>query len=230
MSNTILATVLQAIRQGQPAALVTQVQGPMPGAKCLVTPSMTLGSLGDVSLDQVATRDARSMLFQGATGVRHYGPDGQERGDSVEVFVQSFGPPPRMYIFGAIDFSRALVRIAKLLGYHVTVCDPRTAFATHARFPEADELVVQWPHEFLANAEVDERTALCVLTHDPKFDVPALKAAVKTPAGYIGAMGSRATHREHGAGLVDRDPQVFDLIQIEVQAGRLARRGCPEYR
>jgi xanthine dehydrogenase accessory factor len=194
VTATILEALLSAIREREPVALVTVVEGPSSGAKALVTPSSVLGSFGNDALDRATVGDARAMLVNGTTGIRHYGPEGEERGDALEVFVQSFAPPPRMYVFGAIDFSRATVRIGKLLGYHVTLCDARATFATRKRFPEADEIVVRWPHEFLAEAPVDERTALCVLTHDPKFDVPLLMAAVRTPAAYIGAMGSRRTH------------------------------------
>jgi xanthine dehydrogenase accessory factor len=196
VTASILEALIHAIREGEPVALVTLVDGPGAGAKALVTPSNVLGSLGSAAVDRAMTGDARAMLMHGSTGTRHYGPEGEQRGSALEVFVQSFAPPPRMYVFGAIDFSRATVRIGKLLGYHVTVCDARATFATRKRFPEADEVVVRWPHEFLAEAPVDERTALCVLTHDPKFDVPLLLAAVKTPAAYVGAMGSRRTHRD----------------------------------
>ena len=113
--------------------------------------------------------------------------------DGEIVFVHALAPRPALYIFGAIDHAAALARVGKLLGYRVTVCDPRAAFVTRERFPEADELVVDWPDRFLGSAPVDERTAVCVLTHDAKFDVPALVAALATPAGYIGAMGSRTT-------------------------------------
>lgn len=203
MTEGILDQALAAIRAGRPAALLTEVAGPRPGAKALVTPAQELGSLGDPGLDRSAMGTARSMLAQGATGTRHYGAQGQEREDEVEIFVQSFAPPPLMYVFGAIDFSRSTVRIGKLLGYRVTVCDARSAFATRDRFPEADRVVAAWPHQFLAQAEVDERTALCVLTHDPKFDVPLLKVAVRTRAGYIGAMGSRRTHQARMARLAE---------------------------
>jgi xanthine dehydrogenase accessory factor len=196
VTASILETLLAVIRKGEPVALVTVVDGPGVGAKALVTPSDVLGSLGNDALDRAVTGDARAMLMHGSTGTRHFGEQGEQRDDALEVFVQSFAPRPRMYVFGAIDFSRATVQIGKLLGYHVTVCDARATFATRKRFPEADEVVVRWPHEFLAEAPVDERTALCVLTHDPKFDVPLLMAAVKTPAAYVGAMGSRRTHRD----------------------------------
>jgi len=140
--------------------------------------------------------DARGMLAQGLTGVRRYGPDGERRRDELSVFVQSFAPAPRMLVFGAIDFAAAVARAGKFLGYRVTVCDARPIFATQARFPDADEVVVDWPHRYLAKTPVDSRTVICVLTHDPKFDVPVLEVALRTPAGYIGAMGSRRTHED----------------------------------
>jgi len=113
--------------------------------------------------------------------------------DGDAVFVHAFNPRPAMYIFGAIDHAAALARVGKLLGYRVTVCDARAAFVTPERFPEADELVVDWPDRFLHAAPVDAATVVCVLTHDEKFDVPALIAALETPAVYIGAMGSKVT-------------------------------------
>ena len=147
-------------------------------------------------LDAAVDDDVRGMLAQGLTGTRHYGEHGERRGDELAVFVNSFAPPPRMFVFGAIDFAAAVARVGKFLGYHVTVCDARPIFATRSRFPDADEVVVDWPHRFLAGAEVDARTVICVLTHDPKFDVPVLEVALRTPAGYIGAMGSRRTHED----------------------------------
>jgi xanthine dehydrogenase accessory factor len=110
-----------------------------------------------------------------------------------DTFFLPFAPRPEMYVFGAVDHAAAIGRIGKFLGYRVTICDARTRFATRERFPDVDEVVVQWPDEFLRGAPVDERTAICVLTHDHKFDVPLLKVALETPAGYIGAMGAKRT-------------------------------------
>ena len=117
----------------------------------------------------------------------------------LTLLVESSVPPPRMIVFGAVDFAAALVRVGKFLGYHVTVCDARPVFATRARFPEADDIVVDWPHRYLRRTATDARTVLCVLTHDAKFDVPLLEAALRLPVAYVGAMGSRRTH-------VDREP------------------------
>ncbi len=103
---------------------------------------------------------------------------------------------PRLLIFGAVDFAAALSQAGRFLGYHVTVCDARPVFATTARFPHADEVVADWPHRYLERAEVDERTAVCVLTHDAKFDIPLLRLALELPVAYVGAMGSRRTHEE----------------------------------
>jgi xanthine dehydrogenase accessory factor len=150
------------------------------------------------------------MLDHGTTGVLRLGPEGERRLDDLQVFVQSFAPPPRMLVFGAIDFAAAVARVGKFLGYHVTVCDARAVFATPKRFPEADEVVVEWPHKYLARVAVDHRTVICVLTHDPKFDVPLLEVALRTDAAYVGAMGSRRTHddrleRLREAGLSDEE-------------------------
>ncbi|MER7820897.1 XdhC/CoxI family protein, partial [Streptomyces sp. NPDC096153] len=152
------------------------------------------GSLGSEGLDAAVVADARGGLAQGSTGVRHYGPRGQRREDDVSVFLHSFAPPPRMLVFGAIDYAAAVARIGDFLGYRVTVCDARPVFATPKRFPEGVEVVVDWPHRYLDRTETDARTVICVLTHDPKFDVPLLEQALRRPAAYIGAMGSRRTH------------------------------------
>jgi xanthine dehydrogenase accessory factor len=178
-----------------------------------------LGSLGDPDLDRVVARDALGELAAGTTAVRHYGPHGEAREDTVAVFVESFAPPPRMLVFGAVDFTAALVRVAKVLGYRITVCDAREVFATRSRFPQADEVVVDWPDRLLARvgADLTTRDAVCVLTHDAKFDVPALVSALATDAGYVGAMGSRRTH----------DDRLARLREVGVDDAGLARIRAP---
>lgn len=190
-----------AIRSGRPAALVTRLDGSRAGAKLLVFADEALGDLGSTGLNHAATQEARALLNAGETALRTFGEDGEPVGMDVQLFIQAFAPKPNMYIFGAIDFSRAMARIGKYLGYTVTVIDARPIFATKARIPDADEVVVSWPDEFLDRAPVDERTALIVLTHDVKFDIPLLQVALRTPAGYIGAMGSRRTHANRIAAL-----------------------------
>jgi xanthine dehydrogenase accessory factor len=187
----------RAIRAEQPVALATVVDGPGVGAHLLLQPGgEPLGTLGDPDLDRVVARDALGELQSGRTGVRHYGPKGEANEAAVSVFIESYAPPPRMLIFGAVDFTAALTRVAKILGYRVTVCDAREVFATRARFPFADEVVVDWPNRLLdeVGSTLGPRDVICVLTHDAKFDVPAIVSALKTDVGYIGVMGSRRTH------------------------------------
>lgn len=196
MANEMFDRLTRAIRAEEPVALATVIEGPGVGSKMLIGPDGEAdGSLGNADLDRVVLRDAIGELAAGTTGVRHYGPNGEARQDEVMVFIESFAPPPQMLIFGAVDFTAALSRVAKILGYRVTVCDARPVFATTQRFPYADEVVVDWPHRLLekVGGDLGPRDAICVLTHDPKFDIPAVVNALATDVGYLGAMGSRRT-------------------------------------
>lgn len=213
-----LAGMQASIAAEEPVAVATIVAGPHHvGRHLVVRRDRCEGSLGTSRLDDTVREDAIGLLESGTTGFLHYGPEGERLGEGLDVFVQSFAPPPRMFVFGAIDFSAALVRVGKLLGFKVTVVDARPVFATPRRFPEADDVVVDWPHRWLASQEVDSRTVIAVLTHDPKFDVPALRAALATKAGYIGAMGSRRTH----------DDRVVRLKEAGVTDDELARIHSP---
>ncbi|MFD0686986.1 XdhC family protein [Actinomadura fibrosa] len=221
------AEVAAAIEAREPVAVATVVAGPgRIGARRVVWPGRASGTLAPgapyaARLDAAVDDDARGMLAQGLTGQRHYGREGERRLDELSVFVHAFAPPPRLLVFGAIDFAAAVARIGAFLGYHVTVCDARPVFATPKRFPDADEVVVKWPHKFLQEAEgtVDERTAICVLTHDPKFDVPLLEVALRTRAGYVGAMGSRRTHDDRLARLRDAGLTDAELSRLRSPIG-----------
>jgi xanthine dehydrogenase accessory factor len=208
-------------RASLPVALVTVVEGPDVGAKLLVRQDGTvLGTVGDSDLDRVVERDARGELAAGRSGIRHYGEHGEAREGVVSVFIESFAPPPRMLVFGAVDFTAALARVAKVLGYHVTVCDAREVFATPERFPMADEVVVDWPNRLLAavGADLGPRDAVCILTHDAKFDVPAVVASLATGVGYVGVMGSRRTHDDRTARLREAgvDDVGFDRLRSPI--------------
>jgi xanthine dehydrogenase accessory factor len=204
----------------RPVAVVTVVEHQDPewvGRRLVVRPedasTPILGGIGSPRADAAVADDVRGLLAQGRSTLLTYGPDGQRRGEGMRVFCASYAPKPRMLVFGAIDFAAAVARVGSFLGYRVTVCDARPVFATPARFPEADEVVVEWPHRFLRRhaeaGDLDGRTVICVLTHDPKFDVPLLEVALRLPAvAYVGAMGSRRTHddrlrRLREAGLSD---------------------------
>ncbi|MEU2879583.1 XdhC family protein, partial [Streptomyces sp. NPDC007070] len=186
------------------------------GAALLVRPDGTYegshegGLTRDPDLDRAAAAEARALLEAGRTGTVELSEDGVHCPGGLTLLVESNMPPPRMIVFGAVDFAAALVRAGKFLGYHVTVCDARPVFATRARFPDADEIVVDWPHRYLRRTATDTRTALCVLTHDAKFDIPLLEAALRMPVAFVGAMGSRRTHadrerRLREAGLGERE-------------------------
>jgi xanthine dehydrogenase accessory factor len=201
-ASDVWSSVAASIETEEPVALATIVDGDgQLAANIAVWSDRVEGTLGATGLNAAVTDDARGLLAQGQTAIRHYGPNGQRRQDEVAVFVESFAPPPRLLVFGAIDFAGAVARIGKYLGYRVTVCDARPVFATARRFPDADEVVCEWPHRYLARTPVDARTVITVLTHDPKFDVPLLEVALRTPAAYVGAMGSRRTHDDRIARL-----------------------------
>ncbi|MFE7095094.1 XdhC family protein [Streptomyces erythrochromogenes] len=217
-ARAVFEAALAAASRGEAAALARIAEGPaeLMGRAVLVrTEGPFEGGLGGhPELDRTIAEEARAMLDAGRTGVLEIGADGRLCGEPLKVLVESSVPPPRMIVFGAIDFASALVRIGKFLGYRVTVCDARPVFATKNRFPEADEIVVDWPHRYLESTEVDGRTVLCVLTHDAKFDVPLLELALKLPVAYVGAMGSRRTHE-------DRNKRLRDVGVTELELARL---------
>jgi xanthine dehydrogenase accessory factor len=210
-----------ALAEQSPVAAATVIQGPAGsvGGKILVFPDDHTGTAGNAELDKAVVETARGLLEGGRTETVHLGPRGQRRMEDVAVFIQSFAPPPRMYVFGAIDFASAVARVGKFMGYRVIVCDARAVFATRERFPSADEIVVAWPDEYLKTAEVDGRSVITVLTHDPKFDVPVLKQALETPAGYIGAMGSRRTHDNRTARLKEEGVTDEQLARVSSPIG-----------
>jgi xanthine dehydrogenase accessory factor len=227
-----LAAVADDIDAGRPVAVCTIIEHPDPArlGRRLVVRSQggdhvaptTAGSLGSPRLDAAVTDDALGLLAAGRSETLTYGPDGERRGEGLRVFVAAHSPRPRMLVFGAIDFAAAVARMGVFLGYRVTVCDARPVFATRSRFAEAHEVVVEWPHRYLAaEAEagrIDARTVLAVLTHDPKFDVPLLRVALRLPAvAYIGAMGSRRTH----------DDRLTRLREAGLTEAELARLSSP---
>ena len=222
--DSVYEVLRDCLRRDEPVALATIVATTEPtglGAKLLVRRAGSVGTLGDPGLDSVAGRDALGALVSGQSSLRHYGPHGEIRQDTVTVFVEAFSPPPRMIILGAVDFSAALASMARVLGYRVVVCDARPVFATRERFPTADEVVVEWPDRYLARVgpELGPCDAVCVLTHDTKFDVPAIVAALATDAGYIGVMGSRRTKERRDARLREVGVSDKDLARVRAPIG-----------
>jgi xanthine dehydrogenase accessory factor len=239
-----LARLVDAIATDTPAALVTIVGGPAATTPGGASPSTTqslsgpssdraapLGAMALATVEEVeggllAHADgaqlaavATGMLALGQTQLRRVGPRGQPKRDELELFVEVFAPRPRMLVFGAIDFAAAVASMGAFLGFHVTVCDARERFATPMRFPDAHEIVVDWPHRYLATQVLDERAVICVLTHDVKFDVPVLQAALSTPAGYIGLMGSRRTQEDRRARLLEAGVSADSLARVRAPIG-----------
>jgi xanthine dehydrogenase accessory factor len=223
-----LGDVAADVEAGRPLAVCTVIEHPDPawvGRRLVVRPDApTVGTLGSSRPDDAVTDDARGLLAAGRSETLTYGPDGERRGEGMRVFVSAFAPKPRMVVFGAIDFAAAVARMGSFLGYHVTVCDARPVFATRSRFRHADQVVVEWPHRYLtAEAEagrIDGRTVITVLTHDPKFDVPLLEVALRLPeVGYVGAMGSRRTHADRRARLLDAGLTEHELERLSSPIG-----------
>ena len=195
-----LAPLAAALADDRPVVLATVVDAPeqlaLMGRSIVVTMDAVHGQLGATDLGRILALEGRGALGIGGVGLRHLGASGERMGDGVSVLIESFVDRPRLIVFGAVDYAAAVATVGRFLGFRVTICDARAAFATAARFPDADEVIVDWPHRYLAGLELDDRSAVCVLTHDPKFDVPAIVEALRTPAAYIGVMGSRRTHDE----------------------------------
>jgi len=245
-----LGAVADDVEAGRPVAVATVIDHPDPawvGRRLVVRPegeaqvgdalvgengadagatasAAVIGSLGSERADSAVTDDARGLLALGRTETLTYGPDGERRGEGMRVFVAAYAPRPRMLVFGAIDFAAAVAHVGAFLGYRVTVCDARPVFATASRFPAADEVVVDWPHRYLAAevaaGRIDQRTVICVLTHDPKFDVPVLEVALRLPeVAYVGAMGSRRTHEDRLARLREAGVTDAELARLSSPIG-----------
>jgi xanthine dehydrogenase accessory factor len=215
MDAAPLRAVLDAIDEGVPVALATLLDGPTAGAKMVVFDERVAGGLGHTALlDHNVARDTLGFLDEGRSAVRDYGPDGETLGAALRVAIHAYATPPRMIIFGAIDFSVALARAAVPLGYRVTIVDARSAFASAPRFSEHAEVVVSWPGEFLDGIRLTPRDAVLVFTHDAKFDEPALLSSLRTEVGYIGALGSRRT-------VADREQRLRDLGVTDAQLDRV---------
>ena len=224
-----LGEVAADIAAGRPVAVATIVAHPDParlGRRLVVRPEGDVrerqGTIGSDRANDAVSDDVRGLLASGHSETLTYGPDGERRGEGMRVFASVHAPAARMLVFGAIDFAAACARVGRFLGYTVTVCDARPVFATASRFPDADEVVVDWPHRYLAAeaaaGNLDERTVICVLTHDPKFDVPLLEVALQLPTvAYIGAMGSRRTH----------DDRLARLREIGMTGEELSRLSSP---
>ncbi|MET9358975.1 XdhC/CoxI family protein [Streptomyces sp. NPDC006617] len=225
-----LVDALDAIVLGRSAALAQVVDGP--GAllgRTLYVPERGphRGTLGDGDADRAVVAQARAHLRAGRTGCLN-APAAGPRRTRLSALLHTHASCPRLLIFGAADCAAALSRAGQLLGCHVTVCDALPAFATQARFPYADEVVADRPHRYLERAEVDGRTAICVLTHDAECDIPLLCRALSLPVGYVGATGSRRTHERRLQLLREAGVPEDRLARLHVLAGPGPGASTPE--
>ncbi|MDQ6746317.1 MAG: XdhC family protein [Actinomycetota bacterium] len=211
---------LQAHAAGRPVAVAVLLDGETAGARMAVIENEVIGTLGySRLLDRNVAREAQGLLQEGKTTIRAFGSDGATLGAELRVHIRSFAPPPRMFIVGAIDFSAALAPFASRIGYEVTICDARARFARSARFSSAAHVAVGWPQEVMGGVELGPRDAVLVFTHDPKFDEPALLAALGSGAGYIGALGSRRTAADREARLRRAGATDADIARIHAPCG-----------
>jgi xanthine dehydrogenase accessory factor len=212
--------VLEAHAAGRPAAVATLVDGDSAGSRLAVIGDTLIGSLHDTDLlERNVAREAQGLLEEGKTTLRRFGSDGATLGDDVRVHIRAYALPPQMWIIGAIDFSAALAPFASQIGYEVTITDARDRFARSRRFSAAASVKIGWPQDVMSEVELGPRDAVLVFTHDPKFDEPALIAALKTNAGYIGALGSRQTTSDRGERLRRAGVSEADLARIHAPCG-----------
>jgi len=215
-----LEQIRRAIDAGRTAALATLLDGKPGGAKMTVLEDRVVGGLGVTErLDRSVEREARGFIDDGVSLVRRYSSRGEVMGSDIRVYIQAFSTPPAMVIFGAIDFSAAVARLAREVGFSVTICDARAPFVDSPRFSEAAEVVVDWPDRYLSSHPLGPRDVVLVFTHDPKFDQPALASALASEAGYIGALGSRRTHAQRVERLREAGVDQADIERIHAPCG-----------
>lgn len=202
--------------QGVPVAVATVVRGPALGQKLLVLPDAREGTFGSTALDDDVEALARQMLLEERSGVRSFT---DQDGERIDAFIDAFPPPPSLLIFGAVHVAQALTALARPLGYRITVVDARQMLATPERFPEVDELIVAWPDDAFQQLVIAPSTDIAILTHDPKFDEPALLGALATPARYIGAVGSRSTNADRRERLLNSGVSPDDLERVHGPIG-----------
>ncbi|ONK10595.1 XdhC/CoxI family protein [Streptomyces sp. MP131-18] len=220
-ARRIAAAACEAAAGGGAAALARVVAGPAEllggGALLAAQDGTHTGTLnGGAALDRAAAAEAAALLRAGRTGTVGLA---DADGARVTLLVEANVPPPRLLVFGAVDFAAALAEAGAFLGHRVTVCDARPVFATPERFPGADEVIVDWPHRYLDTQSLDGRAAVCVLTHDARFDVPLLTRALRLPVAYIGAMGSRRTHADRLARLREAGLTARELARLRSPIG-----------
>lgn len=214
-ARAVYAEALAALANDREVAIATLVDGPLAGAKLAVVDGRVVGSFGGPSLlDHTVARDLAALSDRRTSALRHYGAGGEELSDERLVHLHAFGVPPTLMLVGAIDYSAAVANLAGELGYRVVIVDARPAFTRSERFSRIADVLVDWPERAIDERKLRSRDAVIVFSHDPKFDEPALLAALRSDAGYIGALGSRRTAADRDARLAEAgvDPKALSRI------------------
>lgn len=215
-----------ALAERTPVAVATIVRGEPLGAKSLIFQDEVLGSLGDDALDAAVQPEARELLAAEKSETRPYSVPGRD--EPVEVFIEAFPPPPTLLIFGAVHVAQPLSHFAKALGFDVIVSDTRAKLATEERFPDADQIIQSWPEETLEQVPILPNTYVAILSHDPKFDEPALVGTLATPAAYIGAIGSRKTNEDRRKRLAEAGMSPEQIARLRAPIGLDIGAATPE--
>lgn len=223
-AGTVFSAIRRAISDSVPVAVVTVVKGEGAGAKLVVFGDRTLGTLGSKALDELAIPEARRLLDDERSLTQSFPTESGE----IELFFESFPSPPTLLIFGGVHVAQALATFGKLLGFKVIVTDARAKLLTHERFPMADELIQGWPEDAIAQVPIDRNTYVAILTHDPKFDEPALMGTLATDARYIGAVGSRKTSADRRVRLTEAGATEEQLERIRGPIGLNIGASTPE--
>jgi xanthine dehydrogenase accessory factor len=220
------ARLEEALAGRVPAVVATLVKGEPLGAKLLLLPEEALGTLGNAVLDATVGPEARALLVAEKSETRSYRLPGRD--EAVEVFIESYPPPPTLLIFGAVHVAQPLTRFAKALGFDVIISDARAKLANRERFPDADQIILAWPDETLEQVEVRPNTYVAILSHDPKFDEPALVGTLDTPAAYIGAIGSRKTNEDRRKRLAEAGMSPEQVARLRAPIGLDIGAATPE--
>lgn len=228
-AREVCQQAFDALSREEPVAIATLVDGPSAGAKLAVVDGRVIGGLGGPELlDHTVAGDLVALGERRTSTLRHYGGGGEALGDACSVHLHAFGVPPTLVLVGAIDYSAAVASLASQLGYRTVIVDAREAFARSSRFSRVAEVQVAWPDGAIDERQLRSGDAVIVFSHDPKFDEPAILAALRSDAGYIGALGSRRTAMERNARLAEAGVDAEALSRLHSPCGLDIGAATPE--
>jgi xanthine dehydrogenase accessory factor len=228
-SRDVCTDAFEAVRREQAVAMATPVEGPLAGSKLAVIDGSVVGGFGGPDLfDHTVARDLVALSERRTSALRHYGTGGEALGQGRTVHLQTFGVPPTLVLVGAIDYSAAVATLARQVGYRVVIVDAREAFARSDRFSRVADVRIGWPDRAIDERRLQKSDAVIVFSHDSKFDEPALLAALRSDAGYVGALGSRRTAADRNARLTNAGVDEEGLLRVHSPCGLDIGAATPE--